>query len=497
MFLKNIEGLRFIFALVIMACHLPFLINLFPEHCELSNHFKKASLAVDFFFILSGFLFYNGVPRIKDSGFWDFFSRKFKRLAPVYLWTLLIFFLFNRFGLLSYGYEITDYIYGALFINGIGLTFNHIGPGWYVSVLIIGLLFYFMLFRLLKPMTAVFSVGLITFFGYVLLINATDGAIFLFTGVEGLFFPLGLTRGVCGIGLGILTGAAIQSVGNKFPKTGCFYWTLAEVGVLGSLLYFMVFHSPDIRNNLIFIVGFVALILLFVLKRGKLSQLMDHSVGVFLGRYSYSLFLTHFVVIFILMSSIWTVTNTLLITHIGWGIALFYLFAFLFAMLVYHVVEKPKNKLVQKWGVFKYYIGVFALTAGLISVPLYMLKQQPVPDNLIYEFKKPQLNVSVRGFEFIDQIGGFSGTNEVQVWFKKSDKPVNCVLSLLSYGPDEKEPFTLFLNGKKISHSVLMRSRVQTINIPLSHETNVDLKFKFTKPKVRVMFLQMQLLPAR
>src|SRR4051812_12601392 len=92
--IKPLTSLRFIFALMVFACHLPYNKIENTVFVSLYNQFfYEGYLGVSFFFILSGFILalnYKG-PIIENKlNYSDFYIGRFARIYPLHFLTLLI-----------------------------------------------------------------------------------------------------------------------------------------------------------------------------------------------------------------------------------------------------------------------------------------------------------------------------------------------------------------------------------------------------------------------
>ena len=148
--LKNIEFLRLIFILILIYCHLPLLTSVLPNipiYHFISNNAKFSVLVVDFFFVLSGFFLKYTTDFQQDTI--DFIKKRMKRLWSVVAFGSLGYIGLGFFNIISYGDNIYDYVYSFFFLDNIGVTLNHVGPSWYVSVLLLVSLFYFYLYKAL------------------------------------------------------------------------------------------------------------------------------------------------------------------------------------------------------------------------------------------------------------------------------------------------------------------------------------------------------------
>lgn len=358
---KNIEFLRFVFASIIVYCHLGLLTSTFqqiPSYFHVSLGMFFAQNAVDFFFILSGFLFAFTFELNRDINVFDFLKKKVIRLWPVLAFSIVGYICLAIINVSSYGTNIYNYLYGLIFLDNIGVTKVHVGPSWYVSSLVFVSLFYFYLYKTCSVKVANLITGILTWFSYAYMINYDDGFIKNYIVTDNNVFNMGLMRGLGGMGLGIFLCNTYQYYKDKINpnKLIC---SAFELVIFYWIIFNLFFYNFYIKNVMIFIVLFVVLIWLFLNKKGYISQFFDSNISVWLGKISYSLFLTHLLVIYTIKTFWWNQSNVLILKYPNLVLAGIFLISIIFAVLVRILIEKPQNKLFCKLGYLKYYLFVF------------------------------------------------------------------------------------------------------------------------------------------
>lgn len=485
--LKNIEFLRFLFALIIIEYHLPVLTSVYPDNpvfAAVQHHLTYAQLAVDFFFILSVFFFaYTFQPEQKVV---SFIAHKVRRLWSVVAVAIVGYLILNAWGISIYGENWVNYVYPLLFMDNIGVTFHHVGPTWYVSVFLLISVFYFGLFRSFSYQSASWITGVLTWFAYVYLLNANNGWIEGYIEVKAGFLNLGLLRGLGGMGLGILLHGAWKSL-PSMNKPHPILLTAVEALTLGGLVYFMVLQTPAPQNDILFIVGFVVLIGLFLLRGGLISQALDKPFSVYLGRYAYSIYLTHILIIYALLGTLWKTQGAFVQTHPLISLASVFIAAILLGVVVYHLIENPKNKLFRQLGAVRYKLIVLAVLLFAAAGPAWIIKNRPLKNNQTYAFSRPIPQLRINGLSFFENWGRWSDGQTVTFRFhqKKTQQTV-LVLQTDAFLTPER-PFQkvavwinnhpagtwLFEYGKPLPETIL----------PLPRKKDITIRFEIENPK--------------
>ncbi len=348
---KNIEFLRFLFVSVLVYFHLVQLLASLgiKAYLPLQILSRDAHVLVEFFFILSGFFLYFDIQKYQDISF--YFIKRFLRLWFVLAFVVALSIISAPF----IKYTIVDYVnslLNILLLNNIGLTnsiSNYIHV-WYISVLFWISLFYFSLFKLFDKKRVMFSLVIMVYLAYVILFQAFKGnfgspAIAIY----GLL-TAGMLRGIAGLGIGLIMGMIyekyIPNTVRDDEKTNTFHriiFSIAEIVILFVLANLLVFNVWKINNDFIFVPLFAALIMLFLVKKGIVSKLLENKVSDFLGKFSYSIFVMQGYLI-ILFYTIFNANFTQVI--VGQRIltlSIGCLFAILGGILVYYLIERPSS----------------------------------------------------------------------------------------------------------------------------------------------------------
>ena len=302
----------------------------------------KGYLAVDLFFILSGFvIWYNYAARLREGG-WNearlFLWRRFARVWPLHGAILAVFVVFA--GLLlatgrdASGYPLAELPLHVLLIQNWGLTaelaWNH--PAWSISTEFAA----YLLFPLL-----VFAVRWERLPGWALLALAAGLAsalylLFALTGRETLGADIpqtGLWRCLAGFAMGMILCLLWQRWRDA-PRAGL----MAALSCTSIVAAAWTFGLPETAwVPVAFFSGLLAL----ALDRGPVARLLGGKALTWLGEVSYSTYLAHFL-LFILYKIAFVDASL----QLGWiGLAGFLALVLAASAALYYGLEKPA----QRW----------------------------------------------------------------------------------------------------------------------------------------------------
>lgn len=453
--LNNIEFLRVIFIIILVYCHLPLLTSVFPNipmYKFISDNAKFSMLVVDFFFILSGF-FLRYTTDFKQDTF-DFIKKRMKRLWSVVAFGIVCYIALSFFNITSYGKNIYDYIYAFFFLDNIGVTLHHVGPSWYVSVLLLVSLFYFYLYKALPEKIANLIIGFLVWLAYVFTINADGGFIQQHIRIENNIFCMGLLRGIGGIGLGIFLYYVYEHYKDKIPNQNKLVYTFLEIGVLSWSIYALISAPSDIHNSMIFIIAFLILIWLFLIKKGYFSQLTDKNIFCKLAKYNYSIFLTHLIIFYLLRGNIWNNSNLFIPNHPIVTLILLYSSVFIFGIFAYHFIEKPQNKCYEKLGFIKYYLTIFTIiliTSFSISL---ILTHRPIKLDKTYNFNRDRIYIKTNGVANPEHWGRWTIEEKVDIiFYSPVKKDLEVTFNVNPFLPEkmENQRIDVYSRGEKLA----------------------------------------------
>lgn len=360
--LKNIEFLRVFLIIAIVFLHMFIdrkwnLCTLYPDiplYKTIESAIAHSNNAVEGFFIVAGFFLvytYNPTTKIKD-----FVIKKYTRLSPVILFSIILCIFGWLLGTMDF--ELVPNILTVLLLNSfvIKITVGNNPILWYTSVLFAGLLLYFCVIKYIPSKVSNWIIGILSITAFVVLEILQHGSFANPLKNYYHIFNIGFLRAAGGIGLGCLIGIMYKNSEffNKLPSTKNWHiiYSLFEISLMGTLIcWCMCIHSRI--NNIIFVICFACLFILFLSNKGFLSKVTDKSIWVKLGKYQYSIYVVHYVIIRILGLSVWKNYPEFINSHPIIPIV-FDLTAILFVgVLTYYMVELPcakflKDKLLRK-----------------------------------------------------------------------------------------------------------------------------------------------------
>ncbi len=264
-------------------------------------------LAVDFFFVLSGFVIAHGYGTrlTRSGGVADFLARRVARLYPVHLVMILPYLAIETMRLVATmagsGMEPRPPFTGwaglpALFANlalvqSFGqfdvLTWN--GPSWSIGCE----LWTYVIFALstcgparwrLPGQVAIVGVG----FAALLALPVTD---------MNVSFDYGILRCLVGFFLGVLARELIFPAVSRLRLVGTVAGGL-EVAALIAALGFALATSAD-RRSLAAPLVFLLPLVVFALEGGFVSRMLRGPLFAWLGRLSYSIYMVHAVLLYL------------------------------------------------------------------------------------------------------------------------------------------------------------------------------------------------------
>ena len=347
--IKNIEFLRIIGCISIILLHFANYSNPvfdIPFYEKIYSITRNGQKAVDLFFILSGF-FFAYTLNLKYNC-WEFIKHKLIRLYPLMIFVTLLFFIVSLTGIIDFTFY--DNILSLLCLNGTGLALKlgNTELFWYISAMLwVLLLFYFLRKNYEKKNVNLFIICLV-FFCYSFLIHAKGGVINNNVQTFNRVFNVGMLRGLGGIGLGYLIGEWYKANSEIIKKKVNFVQKLLYTGLEFVCLFFIInnlmLHKLHYKNHIIFIIVFAAVIILFLLRKGFISELLNNDICMHLSKYTYSFYMVHYFVIKSIIGYGKKYGFDFVYVHPVLYFVLILIAVTFSGVLTYHFVERPAAK---------------------------------------------------------------------------------------------------------------------------------------------------------
>lgn len=293
----SLDSFRGICALCVVIYHL----HVSNTITELS-FFRNSDLLVEFFFVLSGFVICHGYGNKKNLEFSYYFKNRFFRLFPLHIFMLLCFVFLEILKYIAWKYfnfgfnvkpftgvfSLSEIIPNFFLIQSWSDSFQAYSfntPSWSISV---EFYIYFILFftmKLFKKLQAIIWVILSTM-------------AFFFIYIKSDFLTIYVLRGISCFFLGVLT----YQIYKIFRNLNVNYFIISTLELL-CLFLFLVLISFDYENkNIIISLYFSVMVFIFSFDSGVVSLVLKGNRFQELGKLSYSIYLIHASIIFIVLS---------------------------------------------------------------------------------------------------------------------------------------------------------------------------------------------------
>lgn len=335
--LDALTGIRGIAAWLVVLYHVRASIHtIVPQ--PVIDLFAKGYLAVDLFFVLSGFvLWFNYGERLHDGGraqAWPFLWRRFARVWPLHAFILALFvgfaLLLVATGNPSKEYPFAELPLHILLIQNWGMT-DHLSwndPAWSISTEFAAYLV-FPLIAAAARWDRMSSPMLLTIAG---MLCVAIALLFAASGTGSLgedIAQIGVWRCLGEFSLGIIV---------------CLLWTrwrgtrsAAAWAALGCCIVIATGLLLGLPETVFAPAAFFCGILALALDSGPISRLLSTRAAVYLGEISYSTYLAHFL--------LWILFKLAFVgpdLQIGWaGLGGYVAMVALASVCLYHGVEKP------------------------------------------------------------------------------------------------------------------------------------------------------------
>lgn len=343
--IKNIEFLRIIGCIAIVALHYFRYINAnLHIYSTPADMVMEGRLAVELFFILSGLFF--ALKFNSQTSLIDFLKNKIIRLFPVLLFCFGIYWVLSLFKITNFTfYENILSIFG---LSGTPLVIKYanLHHFWYCSAMLWVLFFYAYLIKNFKKENATLIIALLSFFSYGIILHINKGGFYAPIKMYNGFINVGLLRAAASIGLGYLIGEWYKNNQSSIKKITLNLKAKLFISCIEFIcLYFIInnllLHNPRFTNKFVFIIAFAVIIILFLLRQGIFSKILENNLWTVFSKYTYSIYMIHIVIIDFLKGSVWKSSKELIFLHPYLNIFFSFLAIFIAGVMIYHLIEKP------------------------------------------------------------------------------------------------------------------------------------------------------------
>lgn len=333
--MENIEFLRIVFTLIIVGHH-------FLGKLQIWN---VSWQAVNLFFILSGFFLAKTFSPDKNVG--RYIINSFIRFSPLILLGACLRCLYKT------KFSIEGILSEVFFLSSTGIydgrPYNTVS--WYISVLFWVLLLYLYILKTRKRETVNLIFSIIAFLGIIGLNKRGFRLEFLGDkGDIGYLFEMTLVYGLALVAVGYFTWIIYEQVCSKAQATwrGKIVCTLLEGSLLVYSIAMMYFKEISTNNFAVSCVIFSALVVLFSLKIGYFSRLLEWNIWAKLSKYCLAVYLIQGVVVWEIFPRILADNKGALMEHKTFTILAVLALCCLIGIWAHHVVEKPCAKWLKR-----------------------------------------------------------------------------------------------------------------------------------------------------
>lgn len=285
----SIEAMRFLFICLLCPYHCPAVSTLIPGGC----------IAVEFFFILSGFFIYQSYRRHSEVGTIDFTLCKVRRFSVPMTLSLVLMMLLDR---KQYIYlhdlspdGIIDQYFSRLpeFLFMSGMQWTDVSMVnvtlWFVSILIIGGGVTYALLREYGENASSVIIPVLSLFGISYLLSFGDNGLSWrgAGGIPGLH--CNLVRGLAEMGVGVMIACLYEAKHVAIGRRPHVLSLLSIIGLAGMLLIAMGHKNHD--SLALFLVPMI--ILGCYTQQSWLSRLFRHRLWSWLGGLSMYMYFFH------------------------------------------------------------------------------------------------------------------------------------------------------------------------------------------------------------
>lgn len=285
----SIDGLKALLAILIVAYHTA--INFYGQQA-IFKYLSAGYLAVDGFFVISGFLLAGSIERrtqrSEGLSFARFIKDRYLRLFPEYFFILLATIIISAIlhERINHYLIIPNLLFLAN-INGFG---SIVRDAWFISTLFWVSIFFFGCFKLFKTQGAIFIIATLSFISISALSIYNCGIAVHSVPMTGIF-SAGVLRTVYGLGIGILL-FKIKDTVLPPPRIAL---ALEVLSLISCLIY--IGHDHIGILGAFFVVPFSYILLRLFYENSFIVNLLNSRPLQLIAPSSYMLFLCHLIIV--------------------------------------------------------------------------------------------------------------------------------------------------------------------------------------------------------
>lgn len=280
----SIEALRFVFMVVIAVWHFSRI-----------NPFTHGYIAVDFYFLLSGYLLYGSYVRHKYDAL-KYTVEKLKRFYPEYIFVFVIAFLMKLNLLLRDSDALTLFLNAiseGLLINSVGVFGGGVNPAsWYISVLMVGGGILYAVLHWNKKVALSIMFPLLVLFSYTYLMGF-GGSLEQFAN-DGFISP-SLLRGMAGMALGAVLAAFKERFSESLEKRR----VVLDVACLLAVVIMCIVLFSSKHYDRFALLAFSVLIISCFVPSTLINRIFKSAIWVKLGVITFEMLLVHCPIIWV------------------------------------------------------------------------------------------------------------------------------------------------------------------------------------------------------
>ena len=325
----SIEALRFAFMVVIAVWHFSRI-----------NPFTHGYIAVDFYFLLSGYLLYGSYVRHKYDAL-KYTVEKLKRFYPEYIFVFVIAFLMKLNLLLRDSDAVTLFLNAipeGLMINSVGVFGGGVNPAsWYVSVLMVGGGIIYAILYCSKKVALGVVFPLLVLLAYTSILGI-NGSLEQFS--SDWFITQSLLRGMAGMALGVVLATFKERYSESLEKKR----VVLDVACLLAVVIVCIVLFSVKHYDRFALLAFSVLIISCFVPSTLINRIFKSAIWVKLGGITFEMLLVHCPIIWVVNN----LTRSIELSTYGIiGLALVYIVTVLICSFALKYIGNRLNKIIR------------------------------------------------------------------------------------------------------------------------------------------------------